>query len=540
MRVKTIPAFLRSHAVQKGNDIFCTFIAAGSSESVTFTQLLQRSQAYESEFRRRGISKGDLVVVILKHSTHLFYAYLGAILAGAVPTFMPFPSPKQRAELYWADHATLFERIKPHLIVTYRENLETAGAHLPGIAIPTLIADDAVLLQRDEPVETTEPHQDDIACLQHSSGTTNLKKGVMLSHRAIVDAVRSYSGAIGFGPGSIIASWLPLYHDMGFIACFMASVIEGSHLVALDPFEWTARPSLLLDAIEKFRAQFSWLPNFAFSHIVNATRPGKTWDLSSMRAFINCSEPCKAFTFDRFAERFASSGVTKDKLQICYAMAENVFAVTQTPIDEVVRIHEDAAHRDIPSCGFPISGVELRICDSSDIVLPDEEVGEIQVRSPFMFSGYYKLPEKTKERVRGGWYATGDLGFISRGELFVTGRTDDMIIINGRNYYSHEVEAAINEINGILPGRSVALGIEDARSDATVLVILAEAGDGAEIAALENLVRHQVAHALGLSVHAFVPLEKGQLVKTTSGKISRVKNKELYLNGGFQSRASAS
>jgi acyl-CoA synthetase (AMP-forming)/AMP-acid ligase II len=544
----TVSGCLRRLASANPSASFCTFISGPEVEHITFDQLYRRSCAYAQHYAGMGIKPNDLILIILKHTPHLFYAYLGAMIAGAIPSYLPFPSPKQRADLYWEDHDTLFRRIQPRLVVTYKENLAAANEALPGFNIPTLVAGEDLVLAQPH-IEDTFPgfacSADDVACLQHSSGTTSLKKGVMLTHRMILDHVTAYNESIGFGESDSIASWLPLYHDMGFIACFMGSLISGTHLVALDPFEWVMRPRTLLDAIQRYRSTFCWLPNFAFSHIANAVPAAERWDLSSIRAFINCSEPCKGKTFDRFAERFAESGITAEKLQICYAMAENVFGVTQTPLglrvdevaaeanafslEEVVPTDRDGIR--LMSCGPPIAGVEVEIRDESGKCIPDGHIGEICVRGPFLFSGYYKLPEKTAEKLRDGWYYTGDMGFLVDGELFVTGRKDDMLIVAGRNYYAHEIEALVNALPEIVPGRNVAIGVEDPLTDATAVVVLAECVAGTDSEETGRALRREVVEKLGLAIHAFVPLSSGRLVKTTSGKISRSKNRELYVAG---------
>jgi acyl-CoA synthetase (AMP-forming)/AMP-acid ligase II len=549
----TISSRLLQNATEQPASPFCSFIKDKRCERISFAQLLDRSAAYANRYRKIGINPGDLIIVILQHMPHLFYAYLGAILAGGIPTFMPFPTPKQRPELYWADHEALFDRINPRLLVTYETNLLDAKRALPHFRVDTLIADDEIFNERAEPLDLLAGFAaapDSVACLQHSSGTTSLKKGVMLTHRAILDEVEAYAEALTFGPEDSIASWLPLYHDMGFVACFMGSVLLGTHLVALDPFEWVMRPSILLDAIQQYRTTFCWLPNFAFSHIANTVQPDASWDLSSMRAFINCSEPCKPKTFERFVSRFGADGVSPLQLHVCYAMAENVFAVTQTTLGRPARILHAAAEAfsrgvvkpaaagsaaiSLLSCGVPIDGVRVQICAEPGSPLPDGCSGEIHLTSPFLLSGYYKLPEKTREKLRGEWYASGDMGFILDGELYVTGRIDDMLIVNGQNYYAHELEAIVNSVASVIPGRSVAIGLEEERMDATIVAVLAECTPQADVATIGHAVRRKILEELGLAIHAFVPLTKGQLVKTTSGKINRGKNKELYLSGGFE------
>lgn len=552
---QNIAGRVKEHANLKADARFCTFLHGGDAVSISFGDLFERSSAFARAYRQHGVQPGDLVIVILQHTPHLFYSYLGAILAGAIPSFMPFPSPKQRPDIYWQDHDALFKRIDPRLIVTYEENFEAAKAALPHFSTPVLIASDALLAtaeQRSAELSGLVALPESVACLQHSSGTTGLKKGVMLTHAAIFREVTAYAQAIGFGEDEVIASWLPLYHDMGFIGCFMTSVITGSHLVALDPFEWVMRPTQLLDAIQQYRATFTWLPNFAFSHIANSARRGAQWDLSSMRAFINCSEPCRAETFEKFLQRFSGSGVRPESLQVCYAMAENVFAVTQTALDRAPRVLSvDAARfeshviappregrpaRALLSCGGPVEGVEVQIRSAGGAAAEDGHVGEVYLRSPFMFDGYYRQPEKTQERLRDGWYRTGDMGTIHEGELYITGRTDDMLIVNGRNYYAHEIESIVNGVPGTIPGRSVAIGVRDPRTDSTVVVVLAECRESADDSQIAVQVKRAVTEAVGLALHSVVVLNSGEMIKTTSGKISRSKNAELYMNGTLAGR----
>jgi acyl-CoA synthetase (AMP-forming)/AMP-acid ligase II len=523
-------------------------------ETITFGALYERATAYARFYRTRGIGEGDIVIIILRHTPHLYYSFLGALLAGAIPSFMPFPSAKQRSDIYWHDHERLFERLRPRLIVTYAENRDAAHAHIENFSIETVVPTAELCQPGTDAVASDLPGlgaaPDDLACLQHSSGTTGLKKGVMLTHREILDHTEAYSKRLSFIAGDSIVSWLPLYHDMGFIACFMTSLIEGTHLIALDPFEWVMRPQLLLEAIERYRPSLCWLPNFAFSHIVNATQPSATFDLSSVRAFINCSEPCKPGTFERFLNRFESCGVRRNNLHVCYALAENVFGATQTvpgnaaavinvdahrfSTGEIVPARADNGAQDLLSCGPALDGVSISVRDVDGAVLPPNRIGEIFVASQYLFSGYYLQPELTEAKLRDGWYQTGDVGFMHDGELFVTGRVDDMLIVNGRNYYAHEIEYLISELPGVLPGRSVAIGVDDQQYDATVVVVLVECTEpDASGGDLARVIRRRILERLGLAIHSVVSLRSGQLVKTTSGKISRIKNRELYIQGAL-------
>jgi fatty-acyl-CoA synthase len=379
----------------------------------------------------------------------------------------------------------------------------------------------------------------------------------MLSHRAILEQVAAYTSSLRFDGRDSVASWLPLYHDMGFVACFLLSLINGTHLVKLDPFEWVARPGLIFDAIERHRTTLTWLPNFAFAHLVNATPPTRDWDLSSVRAFIDCSEPCRPETLTRFIARFAASGVTAHAAHVCYAMAENVFAVTQTDLrtpPTVVTLERDAfaigrivlaadevgALRAI-SCGKPLPSVEIALAGAASAAHCDGELqaGEILVRSPFLFNGYYQLPGPTQAAFRDGWFATGDVGFIAGEDLYVIGRLDDMLIVNGRNYYAHEIETIANGVQGVKPGRAVAVSLRVTSIDATVIAMLLECGPGSDESKLKRSVKELVFDHLALALHSVTIVPRGTLIKTTSGKLDRCRNAELFFTyaaypGGLQ------
>ncbi|MBV9993345.1 MAG: AMP-binding protein [Alphaproteobacteria bacterium] len=494
---------------ERPDDVFAEVTVAESVTTLTVGGLVDAAERWAARLVELGCRPGDVVIVILKHGPDIYPAYLGAMIAGCVPSFMPFPTPKQDPALYWRSHDTLFRRIAARCIVTYAENAAQLEAMIS-------VRDYAVCVAGSE--RGLAPLKDwrvrggaNVALLQHSSGTTGLKKGVALSHDAILFQIDAYSKALGFEAGDTIASWLPLYHDMGLIACFMLPLIAGGTIASLDAFEWVARPAMLLEEIARRRARWTWLPNFAFHHLVR-TRGDETYDLSSMRAFIDCSEPCKPETFDEFAAAF---DIEPAKLQTCYAMAETVFAVTQTrPGVPPRRLTRDG--RDYLSCGPAIEGLEIRIID-----------GEIAVKGSCLFSGYYKLEEETRAAFSGEWYRSGDLGFMDGGELFVTGRIKDLIIVNGRNFYAHDVEAVVNTVAGIKPGRAVAIGRYSEMSQSEELLVIAET-EAAETLALRKSVRDAIEAAFGLtgaSVHVVAP---GWLVKTTSGKISRSENLAKY------------
>jgi acyl-CoA synthetase (AMP-forming)/AMP-acid ligase II len=336
---------------------------------------------------------------------------------------------------------------------------------------------------------------------------------------------------------------------MGLIACLLLPAYCGIPFVHTDPFHWLARPGILFDHISKYRATLCWLPNFAFEHLARIVRTDAAGDLGSVRAFINCSEPCKAQTFDRFLERFEENGLDSTKLQVCYAMAEAVFAVTQTPLGRPPSrfLADGEALRDgraVPasstsqaaqllSAGPEIDGIEVRVLGADREEVPEGTLGELAIRGTFMFSGYYGNAELSDQKFKGDLYCTGDLGFKHGGEVYVLGRVDDLIIVNGKNIVAHEIERIAPDAHSeVKPGRVVAIPISHRDSGSDVLVLIAEriAGTSTPAAAMISAISDRVFSEIGVKPADVRIVDEGWLLKTTSGKISRKDNRIRYLS----------
>ncbi len=546
--VRTINEAMRRHAAERPHAVFGEFVLKGTVRRLTYAELLSDATRYARHCAHRGVGPGDVVIIILDHGPDLATSFCGVMLLGAIPSFMPYATPKQDAGYYWTSHKQLFDRIAPKLIITFPANRRHFATHCPEYLDRLALTDELP----EAPTAWASPSDmdpDTVALLQHSSGTTSLKKGVMLTHRTILDQVSTYAGHLGFGPDDVVASWLPLYHDMGLVATLLMPLIVGARVVLLDPFEWVTRPETLLDVIQEKRATFCWLPNFAFSHLARVVPADRSFYLSSMRAFINCSEPCKPATFRTFQQRFASAGITERMLQVSYAMAENVFAVTQTDLTRPCRLlradrstfmergviceaAEEADSIEFLSCGPAVENTEIRIASPDRDSLEEGEVGEIVIRGTSLFAGYYRLPDQTRSKLRQGWYHTGDLGFLWKGELYVTGRKDDLIVVYGRNYYAHEIEEIVSAVPGVIPGRCVAIDVPSVELGTNQVIVMLETRDEEGAPMLPRTVKSRVAAAMGLVVTSVVVERPGTLAKTTSGKISRELNRLRYLNRG--------
>jgi fatty-acyl-CoA synthase len=521
----------------------------------TYRDLMVKAAGYAAALEKAGVQPGEVVILIHDHGEDLAASFFGAVLRGAIPSIMPFLTEKLAPDQYRSALAALFEICTPAAVATYPEFVaevrRAAGDHSP---LRT------VLVSGEIPAQ---PHPDfdhwpglkrspeDIVLLQHSSGTTGLQKGVALSHQAVFNQLDSYARALRLSAEDVIVSWLPLYHDMGLIAGFLMPILRRVPLVLMSPFDWVRAPYRLLQAISQYRGTLCWLPNFAYNFCAQKIRSRdlEGVDLSSLRAAINCSEPTYWSSHQMFLERFQPYGLRGSALATCYAMAENVFAVTQSGIDTPTTVDrvdqrslltrqvaaaaaDDSQAVRLLSAGQPIAGTAVRVIDPQGNDLPERHIGEIALQSNCMLTGYYRRPDLTEQAFMDGWYLTGDLGYLAGGELYVTGRKKDLIIVGGKNIYPQDLERLASEAEGVHPGRVVAFGVfnEQAGTEDVVIVAEVDVADPAERQRIAESVRVRVTQGSDISVRHVAIVGRGWLLKTSSGKVARRANREKYLS----------
>ncbi|WP_416897451.1 MAG: AMP-binding protein [Minwuia sp.] len=523
----TIQGVFAANRLRLGDRTFLTLIQADGSETdYSYDALMERAEAWAASLHDAGIATGDRVVVIREHGLDLYAAYAGAILLGAVPSMFAHPSPKLSEEVYFETIGQLLAGSGAKALIAYPE---LAGKLKP--VLGGLEGFRALLTGTDEGASANWPRPrvdpDSPAFLQYSSGTTGLKKGVVISHRALLWQIAAYGEAIGAGDDDTIVSWLPLYHDMGLIACLFLPLIRRCRLVAMSPFDWVRRPGMWLEAVTRHRGTLGWLPNFAYAFMAkNAPEAG--YDLSSLRSIVNCSEPVTDAAHRAFLDRFKAQGMTPDRLAASYAMAEATYAVTSGGFVEPLRTVEKDG-RTLVSSGLVLPETEVRILDNDGKPLPDGKTGEIEIVSPSMFTEYDGNPDATAKAVVGGRYRSGDLGFLQDGHLFVTGRKRDLIIIGGKNIYPHDIEALTESIDGVIPGRTVALGETDDEAGTQAMIVLAESDrSGNTWPAMAAAIRRRIAEATEVTPRDVRIVPARWLRKSTSGKIARAANLERY------------
>lgn len=551
----TFPQRLRSlHARMPEQTTVCLQFAGREDLSITYDALVRGASAYARALGQEGIQPGEVVVLILQHGEDLLFSFWGAILHGAIPSIMPFLTEKLSPERYRADLTALISVTRPAAIVTYPEfEAEVRSASGEGEVVRAVLVTSEIQSETQGDLDALrgfERKPEDIVLLQHSSGTTGLQKGVALSHQAVFNQLQAYGEALALGEEDVVVSWLPLYHDMGLIAGFLMPILSGNLLVLMSPFDWVRAPYRLLQSISKFGGTLTWLPNFAYNFCAQKIRDRhiEGVDLSSLRAVINCSEPVRWDSHQAFYERFRAYGLRREALQTSYAMAENVFAVTQSELGRAPRVEEidreafmvervaRQAREGKPamkmmSSGRPLRNVEIKALDENGKAVADGVIGELALRSDCMLTGYFNRPDLTERALRDGWYLTGDYGYISNGEVFVSGRKKDMIIVGGKNVYPQDLESLTYEVPGVHPGRSVAFGLFDQVQGTEEVVIIAESDfeDPAEQQRLADVIRQHVTKNSAIALRHVKVVGPKWIVKTSSGKTARSANKEKFL-----------
>ncbi len=524
---------------------FITFwVDEDEQETVTFGEFRSRARCEVANLKKHGLAPGDRSIIIMPQGIAAMTTFVSAMMIGAVPAFLAYPNFKIEPSKYRSGLSGVTANLRAKAVVIDQE--------FPEEMLECIALDSQAKLIRagnraGESVEFPETNPDSLAFIQHSAGTTGLQKGVALTHAAVLRQLEHLADALQLDPGSDrIYSWLPLYHDMGLIACFMLPMVCHVPVVMQSPLDWVMRPESMLQIVSEHNCTLSWMPNFAFQFIPRRT-PKDRWgnyDLSRLRMMINCSEPVRASSMKEFQDAFQ---VRDGVLQSSYAMAENVFAVTQSNAGEgPASIWVDAqqfrsAHRIVPvaegtpgavhilSSGRLLPKQRVRVVSDAGESLADDLVGEIAIQSDCLFDGYYNRLDLTAASFVDGWYRTGDLGFVKDGELYVVGRKKDLLIIGGENIYPQDIEEIVATHPAIHDGRAVALGCYNPDLGTEDIVVIAEV-EGEELLAksevIEQEIRTRIVAELGVAVRTFLLKPPKWIVKSTAGKPARSATRE--------------
>lgn len=518
-------------------------------ETVTFGEFRTRAGGFAAALYQEGVRPGDTVIVIMQQGIPLMASFAGAMMLGAVPAILAYPNFKVDPAKYRHGLSGVVANLKAQLILVDADFPEDFRDCISVPGVPILRLTEA---GNGEELKIVPRQPDDLAFIQHSAGTTGLQKGVALTHGAVLRQLDHLADTLRLSDDDRIYSWLPLYHDMGLITCFILPLVYHIPVLMQSSTDWVMQPRTMLELISADRSTLCWVPNFALQLLSRRVRPHDraNVDLSSMRALINCSEPVRAESLDEFINAYANSAFKPEALQSSYAMAENVFAVTQSRAGtpprrvwvEAEALRTNHIARTVqPSVAGALCFVSSGSCLAENQVqimseigdrFPDGWVGEIAVTGDSLFAGYYNRADLTAEVLKEGWYWTGDLGFILEDEVFVIGRKKDLIIVGGKNIYPQDVEEIVYGHQAIHDGRAVALGCYNAELGTEDIVIIAEVETEellADSAAIERSIKSALMAELGVAVRTVYLKPPRWVVKSTAGKPSRAGTREKLM-----------
>ena len=546
-----------------------------SEASFSYTALERASARYGGAMQALGLTKGDRVALILPAAEDFILCFFGAMRAGIIPVPIYPPLGLGQLQGYLDNTRHIVAKSGARALITtaqIKRLLGTVQSAAPSLEQVVAVEGIRESMEVLKPVSLTG---DDIAFLQFTSGSTSRPKGVSLTHANLMANVRciTYEG-LKMSDDDVGVSWLPLFHDMGLIGFVLSPIVNRTPVVFLPPLLFLKRPVAWLQAMTRHKGTISFGPNFAYALCVKRIRERdlEGIDLSAWRVAGCGAEPIRPETLETFSETFAKVGFRKEAMLPSYGMAESSLAISFTELFEglktlsvdaeslwgenVAKIvpENDPGSVRLVSCGPKFDGHDIGVFAPDDAEskspLAEDRVGELRLKGPSVMKGYWEDTERTREAFAGGWLKTGDLGLVHEGHVYICGRSKEVIIVNGRNYYPQDIEWEASRIDGVRKGNVIAFGARDkVERDRERVVCAFEVQDApkgldpkelaAKHAPLAAAVRKAVLDGMQLSLDDVVPLAPGVLPKTSSGKLQRAKTRELYESGELLGRKSA-
>ncbi|MFP5260531.1 MAG: amino acid adenylation domain-containing protein [Blastocatellia bacterium] len=565
-KVDTLVELLRLRSAAQPDKLAYTYLLDGEAQQVSLCYgELDRLARAIGEMLKGEMRAGDRALLLYPPGLEFIAGFFGCLYAGvmAVPAYPPDANrprrslPRLRAVAADSQASAV---LTTSSLMSMREAVST---HAPELSSLRWAATDTVRPSEQIGGPAVNLKGDTLAFLQYTSGSTGAPKGVMLSHRNLLHNASLVYGGVAHTPDDKYVSWLPTFHDMGFMAGVLQPLYAGIPAILMSPVAFLQDPVRWLHAISLFKATASGGPNFAYDLCVRKTSPEQRGrlDLSSWSVAFNGSEPIRAETLRRFIAAFEPSGFHPEAFYPCYGLAEATLIVSgglkaAAPVVKgfeaglLQENHVKEARTDGPSttrlvgCGGILGGQDVVIVNSETLAIcPAGEVGEIWVSGPSVARGYWNRAEDTastfnaytKDTGAGPFLRTGDIGFIHQGEVFITARLKDLIIVRGLNHYPQDIELTVEQCHESLrPGCGAAFAAQVDDEERVVVVQEIEANTGTDTSSVIEIIKQSVSDMHELPLYAVILVRPGSIPKTTSGKIQRRACRERFLAGGLE------
>ncbi|MDF1563110.1 MAG: fatty acyl-AMP ligase [Deltaproteobacteria bacterium] len=522
----------------------------GAETTYSFPHLAELTAHRAAGLQAEGLKKGDRIGLIVVEPEDFVITFLAAVRVGIIPVPLYPPLSLGGLDAYAEKTAKILDCAGAKILVASAQLQNVLWGIVGKVpSLDKLLKVETLAEFRGTP-EKVEVGPDDIAFLQYTSGSTSDPKGVIVTHASL----KANSEAI-MGPGlnatpekTVGVSWLPLYHDMGLIGFVVAPMFWGVKVVFIPTLRFLKRTSVWMETIHRHRGTISFAPPFAFALAARKAKPSdlEKWDLSCVEVLGCGAEPINAEAIRHFNEVFGPGcGLPKTAVLPAYGMAEATLAISLKPLrDEMKTLVVDAeafqeegkvvaanggATIEQVACGsaFPEHEISVK-CPEKGEVLGEGLEGEICVKGPSVTPGYFENPTATAATFKGGWLHTGDLGFIKDGQVYVTGRLKDLIILNGRNIHPQTLEWAAAEVDGVRRGNVVAFSRMGDTTEEAIVVLETTSTEHDRIA---EQVKAEIQRSVGVPVAEVICVGRGILPKTSSGKLQRRRTRQQFLTG---------
>ncbi len=522
-----------------------------------YSDILKRIKTAAATLQAHGVKKGDRVAIILPTSIYFFDAFLGAQLAGGIPTALYPPFRLGKLDEYFARLREMLDRIGARFLIT-DSRIKNLLGQASTVQTLSAVFDVKDLFERTKSTAAdwreVDIEEDEPVFLQFSSGTTLKPKAVQVSHVNLIENLKMMGNSLdavyrdGTEGDRGCVTWLPLYHDMGLVGCLYVGLSYPATITYMGPETFIGQPAIWLQAISKYKAIISPAPNFAYGLCLQKVKDKEMEgvDLSGWKLALNGAEAIDVDTINRFAERFAQWGFNRSAITPVYGLAEAGLGVTFPVLEREPVFNEFdrnmlagegravlGSGRKLPSVGKPLPGLRVEVRDPEGDPVPEGWVGKIYISGPSITKGYYNDPEMTADILDAdGWLNTGDLGFFFEGNLYIAGRAKDLIILRGRNYAPQEFEDPIYELEGIRLGCAVAVGTM-IESQGEQLIIMAEKDSRSDLADedIASEIKKRLLSKVGVEPWHVEMLAPGTLPRTSSGKLRRSEALNQFMAG---------
>ena len=519
-----------------------------------FAELRQDALAHAQRFIKAGLRPGERIALIAETGPDFAACFFGAVYAGLWPVPLPLPTSFGGREAYVEQLKVMLTSSDPSLFLCAPELLNYAEEAASALGIASRDWETLREIHAGN-AELPDPDADEVAYLQYSSGSTRFPHGVAVTHRQLLSNLRAHGVGLKVEDADRCVSWLPWYHDMGLVGCMLSPMSLQMSVDYMKTEDFARRPLAWLDIITRNPGNsVSYSPTFGYDicarRMSSQTRAEDRFDLSRWRIAGNGADMIRPDVMQAFVDAFADAGFQASAFCPSYGLAEATLAVSLMPPGEGIRLElvEEAVlnggasgakgrprrYRAVVNCGKPVEGMEIEIRDESGSVLPDRDIGRVLVRGTSVMHSYFRDPESTEACLKDGWLDTGDMGYMSGGYIFIVGRAKDMIIINGRNHWPQDIEWAVEQLPGFKSGDIAAFAITGPSGEETPAVLVhCRVSDPQERGRLREDIKERVRAITGITpVVELVPPRS--LPRTSSGKLSRTKARNLYLSGEIQ------